>query len=180
MQQICIFADNEEYKEQKEAYEKLQKPAGRTRYNVPTYIKFYSLYQYDRQKFRKLLNIWLDTEEGKNRTLDTLKAKQEETLKLCYNVDESGKPLKDSDEKHIFRYSQMQKIYEAIYQTLIERGLISVLSVGTFEYDIFIVNTEEMQAEVKGTALKSLDERLKIHIKALRELRNDKMANWKA
>jgi hypothetical protein len=66
----------------------------------------------------------------------------------------------------------MQRIYEAIYQTLIERGLVSVLRQGVYEYDRFIINAEEMQAEVKGTALKSLNDRLKIHIQALRELRN--------
>ena len=43
----------------------------RVRYEVPTYIKFYSLYQYDRDKFRQLLNEWLETKEGKNRTLQT-------------------------------------------------------------------------------------------------------------
>ena len=50
--------------------------------------------------------------------------------------------------------------------------MVSVLTQGTFEYDRFIINAEEMQAEVKGTALKSLNDRLRIHIQALRELRN--------
>jgi hypothetical protein len=176
VQQICIFNGKEEFTAHLQEYEQSNNRQ-RIRYDVPTYIKFYSLYQYDRQKFRELLNIWLKTDEGKNRTIETLKAKQDEILKLCYNVDENGKPLKDSDEAHIWRYATMQRIYEAIYQTLIERGLVSVLTQGVYEYDRFIINAEEMQAEVKGTALKSLNERLRIHIKALRELRNDKVAN---
>jgi diaminopimelate dehydrogenase len=44
----------------------------------------------------------------------------------------------------------MQRIYEAIYQTLIERGLVSVLTQGVYEYDRFIINAEEMQAEHSG------------------------------
>ena len=176
MQQICIFTGKEEFEAHLKEYEQTNNRL-RIRYDIPTYIKFYSLYQYDRQKFRELLNIWLKTDEGKNRTIETLKAKQDEILKLCYNVDENGKPLKDSDEAHIWRYATLHRIYEAIYQTLIERGLVSVLRQGTFEYDRFIINAEEMQAEVKGTALKSLNDRLKIHIQALRELRNDKVAN---
>ena len=48
----------------------------RIRYKVPTYIKFYSIYQYDRLLFRKLMNEWLASKEGKNRTLKTLAKEQ--------------------------------------------------------------------------------------------------------
>ena len=82
----------------------------RVRYEVPKFIKFYSLYQYDRNKFAELLKIWLETEAGKNRTLETLKAKQTEILELCYIRDENGKPLKDSDEKHIYRVNVLSTL----------------------------------------------------------------------
>ena len=90
----------------------------RVRYEVPTYIKFYSIYQYDREKFTKLLKIWLETDEGKNRTLETLKAKQNEILELCYVKDAEGNLLRDSDENHIFRYPTLAKIYRLIYNQI--------------------------------------------------------------
>ena len=37
----------------------------RIRYDVPNYLNFYSLYQYDRNKFRESLRAWLKTDEGK-------------------------------------------------------------------------------------------------------------------
>jgi hypothetical protein len=158
----------------------------RIRYEIPTYIKFYTIYQYDREKFTKLLKIWLETDEGKNRTLDTLKAKQDEILELCYKRDENGNKLRDSDENHIFRYPTLAKIYKLIYNqiganpfnTFYEQdGLIVSRDVYTKEdytYQGKIYKGQKfvnVSASIKGTDNLPIKQRVIIHIRLLRLLR---------
>lgn len=158
----------------------------RIRYEVPTYIKFYTIYQYDREKFTKLLKIWLETDEGKNRTLDTLKAKQDEILEHCYKRDENGNKLRDSDENHIFRYPTLAKIYKLIYNqiganpfnTFYEQdGLIVSRDVYTKEdytYQGKIYKGQKfvnVSASIKGTDNLPIKQRVIIHIRLLRLLR---------
>lgn len=158
----------------------------RIRYEVPTYIKFYTIYQYDREKFTKLLKIWLETDEGKNRTLETLKAKQDEILELCYKRDENGNKLRDSDENHIFRYPTLAKIYKLIYNqiganpfnTFYEQdGLIVSRDVYTKEDYTYQGKTYKGQkfvnvsASIKGTDNLPIKIRVIIHIRLLRSLR---------
>lgn len=152
-----------------ESYEKayLSQKVKRIRYDVPTYIKFYSIYQYDRLKFRELMNEYLKTTEGKHRTLETLKRKQNEILDICYVRDNNGKPLRDCDEKHIFRTSILQKLHELIYAEL---GL-NPFTESTYEVSGLIVYPEEKQAELKDTWNMSIKDRVKAHIKLLRKLR---------
>ena len=158
----------------------------RIRYEVPTYIKFYSIYQYDRFKFTELLKIWLDTDEGKNRTLETLKAKQDEILELCYVRDKDGHLLRDFDENHIFRYMTLAKIYNLIYNLIganpfVERyeqdGLIVSRDIYTkedYEYQGKMYKGQEfvnVSASIKGTDNLPIKIRVIIHIRLLRLLR---------
>ncbi len=159
----------------------------RIRYEIPTYLKFYSIYQYDRDKFTKLLKIWLETDEGKNRTLETLKAKQDEILELCYVRDKDGHLLRDSDENHIFRYPTLAKIYNLIYNLIganpfVKRyeqdGLIVSRDVYTKEDYIYqgkIYKGQEfvnVSASIKGTDNLPIKQRVIIHIRLLRLLRS--------
>ena len=141
---------------------------GEKRYRppVPTYLKFYSVDKYDRQKFRDLLNEWLATDEGKHRTYATLKRKQIEILRQCYERDDEGKILKDSDEKHIYRVKDLQKIYERIYHYVI----IGV-RFGNNEIDGLIIDDIEQQAELIGTWRLSVYDRMRVHIALLRMLK---------
>ena len=158
----------------------------RIRYEIPTYLKFYSIYQYDRDKFTKLLKIWLDTDEGKNRTFETLKAKQDEILELCYVRDKDGHLLRDSDENHIFRYPTLAKIYNLIYnliganpfvESYEQDGLIVSRDVYTKEdytYQGKIYKGQEfvnVSASIKGTDNLPIKQRVIIHIRLLRLLR---------
>lgn len=141
----------------------------RIRYDVPNYLNFYSLYQYDRNKFRELLRKWLKTDEGKNRTLKTLQAKQDEILEQCYIRDENGNKLRDSDEKHIFRYRTLFDIQRAIYDKIqwefINTGSIFIVDDINLDYD-------DKTAEIKGTEWgMSIKNRIKKHIRLLRLLR---------
>lgn len=141
----------------------------RIRYDVPNYLNFYSLYQYDRDKFRQLLREWLKTDEGKNRTLETLQAKQDEILEQCYIRDENGHKLRDSDEKHIYRYITFHKILREIYDKIqwefIHTGSIFIIDDINLDYD-------DKTAEIKGTEWgMSIKDRVIIHIRLLRLLR---------
>lgn len=158
----------------------------RVRYEVPTYIKFYSIYQYDREKFTKLLKIWLETNEGENRTLETLKAKQSEILELCYVKDAEGNLLRDSDENHIFRYPTLAKIYNLIYNLIganpfidnyEQDGLRVIRDIYTeedYEYQGKTYKGQKfvnVSASIKGTDNLPIKQRVIIHIRLLRLLR---------
>lgn len=141
----------------------------RIRYEVPNYLNFYTLYQYDRNKFRELLRAWLKTEDGKNRTLETLKAKQDEILEECFIRDIRGNKLKDSDEKHIYRYKTLFEIQRAIYDKIqwefIHTGSIFIIDDISLDYD-------DKTAEIKGTEWgMSIKDRVIKHIRLLRLLR---------
>lgn len=141
----------------------------RKRYKVPTFINFYTLYQYDREKYRLLMREWLKTDEGKNRTYETLKNKHNEILEKCYIRDEHGNKQKDSDIKHIYRYRTLHKIYFEIYNCVkyefFRKGKIE-------QIDGLMYSVEEEQAELLNTWRLPLKTRIKLHIKLLRLLRN--------
>ena len=158
----------------------------RIRYEVPTYIKFYSIYQYDREKFTKLLKIWLETDEGKNRTLETLKAKQSEILELCYKRDENGNKLRDSDEQYVKWVKPLTTIYELIYNQIganpfidnyEQDGLRVIRDIYTEEEYEYQGKTYKGQkfvnvsASIKGTDNLPIKQRVIIHIRLLRLLR---------
>ena len=140
----------------------------RIRYKVPTYKKFYSIWQYDRLKFRELLNVHLKdikTSPFKN---------QWEILDLCYIRDEKGKKLRDCDEAHIFRAGTLQRVYEKIFDYT---GVMFIDNPGAWESFKVIKENGlniypcEGQAEIENSWQLSIEKRLKLHIKLLRLLR---------
>lgn len=148
----------------------------RIRYKVPTFIKFYSIYQYDRLKFRKLLNIWLKTPEGQSRTRNTVIEKQREILEQCWVLDENGNKQRDSDTLHIFRYRTLHKILEIIAQTLIKE--YGIQDKNSIEYlfrrtniKIYKSSISKPQAELANTAYNDIKSRILVHLKLLRSLR---------
>jgi hypothetical protein len=173
---MSLFTGVEGFEEHEKAYLSI-KPK-RIHYDTPTYLKFYTIYQYDRIKFRELMNAWLETEGGKdeNRTLAALLKKQQEVLEICYVRDEQGKKIRDSDEKHIYRYVTLWNIRKAILTELNFKKMAALAKSGQ---DI-IVNGEVIaidyvgdQAGLKDTEDMSLGDRVKAHIKLLRKLRGN-------
>ena len=149
----------------------------RVRYSVPTYEKFYSIWQYDRSKFRELLNEWLKSDEGKNRTLDSLRKKQAEILEECWILDENNNKKRDCDEPHIFRYQTLQKILECIAYTLINN--YNIQNIDSVKYllkrtNIMIYKPIEglkPQAEILHTILDDIKTRILIHLRLLKYLK---------
>lgn len=141
----------------------------RKRYRVPTFVNFYTLYQYDRDKYRLLIREWLKTDEGKNRTYETLKSKHNQILEMCYIRDENGNKQKDCDIKHIYRYHTLHKIYNEIYNCVkyefFRNGKIKLI-------EGLMYSVDEEQAELLNTWRLPLKTRIKLHIRLLRLLRN--------
>lgn len=129
------------------------------KYIPPDYIKFYTIYQYDRIKFKKLLRKEVAKLKPKND--DEFKNIQKGILIKCYIRDEKGNKKRDTDEKHIFRYATLEKIFEIIY--------LSCKQVGNYPGLLFY--DDEMQAEIKNTWNLPVFERVKIHIRLLREIK---------
>lgn len=159
----------EGFEELENERKKIEEKPERIRYDIPTYEKFYTIYQYDRLKFRELLNAWLKTPEGKHRTLETLRQAQEDILNQCYILDENKKPKRDCDEKHIFRVSALQNIHEQIFNEIMFKRMSGKLLKGNF----ITVCYEEQQAEIKDSWTMSIKDRVKAHIKLLRKLRTE-------
>lgn len=167
-EEMSLFSNLEGFEELEREYKKIKDKPERIRYKIPTYEKFYSIYQYDRLKFRELMNAWLLSQEGKNRTLETLREKQKEILEQCYILDENGNKKRDCDEIHIYRIGVLQRIRELIFQEIMLKRMGGKLLQG----DYLIVDYEGQQAEMKDTWQFSIKDRVKIHIKLLRRLRN--------
>lgn len=166
---MSLFSNLKGFEELENEYQKIQSKPERIRYDIPTYEKFYSIYQYDRVKFRELMNDWLKTSEGQHRTLETLRQIQESILNKCYILDSNGKPKRDCDEKHIFRVSFLQKLHKQIFQEIMFKRMSGKLLKGEF----ILMHYEDEQAEIKDSWQMSIKDRIKVHIKLLRKLRTE-------
>lgn len=166
---MSLFSNVQGFEELEKEYKKIREKPERIRYEIPTYEKFYSIYQYDRLKFRELMNAWLKTKEGKERTLESLRKAQEGILEQCYILDENGKRKRDCDEVHIFRISALQKIREQIFNEIMFKRMSGKLLKG----DFITICYEEQQAEIKDSWSMSIKDRVKAHIKLLRKLRGE-------
>ena len=129
------------------------------KYTAPDYIKFYSVYQYDRIKFKKLLRK--EVAKLKPKSNEEFKEIQNRILIKCYIRDENGERKRDTDEKHIFRYKSLQAIFSTLYS----------LSQRVGKHPDLLYFDDEMQAEIKNTWYLPVSERVKIHIRLLRELK---------
>lgn len=153
----------------------------RIKNKVPTYIKFYTLYQYDRLKFRKLLNKWLATDEGKKRTYKDLVKKQRELLEKCWVLDENNNRQRDCDEQHIYRYKTLHRILECIAQCLINNYGINTPEMFNYLFRrtklaVYMPQSEEQeetkpQAELLNTMLSDIKTRTILHLHLLRGLK---------
>ena len=134
----------------------------RVRYAEPTYRKFYSVIQYDRKKFRRILNMKLN---GYKCLKDLT---QDDILKLCYIKDEGGRLIYDSDEKHIYRYATLQRLYNILYNYTAISPFEKAEYVKIHRLNCWVT---EQQAEIDGTCYLPLGERVRIYIRLLRLLK---------
>jgi len=143
------------------------------KYIPPDYIKFYTIYQYDRIKFKKLLRKEIAKLKPKND--EEFKQIQKRILNKCYLRDENGNKKRDTDERHIFRYTVLEKIFEKIYLFHVKSADLF----GTPFFDAINYYDDEKQAEIKNTWNLPVFERVKIHIRLLREIRKLRQGSGK-
>lgn len=90
------------------------------------------------------------------------------SYKFCHINPLTNELQYDGDERHIFRVKNLQLIYSLIYDYT---GVNPFERADKIEMDGLTVYLEDMQAEIKGTEMLSIKERLKVHIKLLRLLK---------
>ena len=142
-------------------------PQKEDNYVPPDYMKFYTVYQYDRFKFKDKLRAAVKKKKPKNEK--EFKELQDRILLKCYIRDEKGKRKRDTDEKHIFRYKALENIYSELYDRLGQRAEnIGSLFFGAKE---IILYPEDEQAEIKNTWNLPVLERVKMHIELIKEIK---------
>lgn len=87
-------------------------------------------------------------------------------------LDKEDKKQHRGDEKHIYRVATLQKIYEKIYDFC---NINPFMKFDSIDYHGLTLWYEDKQAEIKGTELLSIKDRLRLHIKLLKSLRQGKV-----
>lgn len=149
---------------------------GKPQNYIPPYKAIYSLYKYDKQKYRgifiRLRELAYKYNEGIFYRVNPYKV-----LDLCY-LKEDGKRtrIEIKEEKHIYRYKALNKILTEIALTLTGRyRLLTSPEVLKYLYRRtgIVFHLEEMQAEMYLRE-DAIGYRLKYHIELLRQLRKRK------
>ena len=91
--------------------------------------------------------------------------------RLSWQDEETKEWFYDSDEKHIFRIRDLQKIHSLIYGYC---GINLFEQAESVEKFGLVCWVEDKQAEIKDTWRLSIKDRIKIHLKLLRLLRQGK------
>lgn len=174
----CLTIYNEWKNGRAKTEEEREKYKGiRAHYNIPSYKKIYTVYQYDQEKFNK---IWgriqeLSFKYGRHIYDNTNPYR---VLKLCYVRDDLGGLVHLKDEKHIYRYKALHRINELIANTLREKHNIQTTREALIdlykETGIIYYNDDiEPSADLEALTLKPLYIRLKVAIRLLRLLNCD-------
>lgn len=95
-------------------------------------------------------------------------AERKRIRKKHYSLDVNGEKMSKSDEKHIFRISVLHKIYNAIYSHFLFKF---TLLEDVTNIDGLLFYQEELQAEIDGMQMKSIETRIYAHLELLRLLK---------
>lgn len=95
-------------------YKRERKTKKRIRAKYPSYLKVYSIYQYDHNKYRELYKPIIKKALEEDNPDIYWKANPYDLLNECYFRDKKGNKKRLGDEKHIFRYKTLYKLYKEI------------------------------------------------------------------
>lgn len=144
--------------------------------------KFYSLYMFDEIKYHKLVKSYLNA--NKLVTYSDIPAEELKRIKnSCYIRDELGQRRPLGDCKHIFRYRTLYKLLAELGAVL-THGVVfqdDVVYYHSFAGCFFKISIDyykngnkyvcEKLAEVEGSSDLSIKQRVLLHLKVLRKLR---------
>jgi hypothetical protein len=134
----------------------------------PQYDKFYSLYVFDEITYHRLLKAYMRVKKINN-VYDIDYLIRKEIREICHPVDEYGKKRIKGDERHIFRMSVLQKILAKLYQEVLFKIEWTAQEV-YYTYGLAIYREDE-QAEIDGTQMLSIKERVKLHLQLLKMIK---------
>ncbi|MCM1003598.1 MAG: hypothetical protein NC408_04580 [Candidatus Gastranaerophilales bacterium] len=176
--QLDMFSQNQgdDFTHLIEEYEKLKKPkeGQRIHYDIPTYKKVYSVYQFDWNRYVRFFRTLrfrayktLDNKglESAQRYWD--KINPYEIINRCIILDGLGKPKHLGDEHHIYRIDSLRQIHHKIYDYCEKEALQQF---GVSKQHGLICHIEDQQAELANTWHLPIKQRLKLHIQVLRNL----------
>ena len=166
--QLLIFADflKKNKKEKKK----------RIRYLIPTYKKVYSIFQYDQQKY---MDIWKRIRElaiKLNKPSIFFDVSPQKVLRLCY-IRENGHRKHLGDSKHIYRLKSLYKIQAHLFNY--SRIPLNLNAANELKWErsgvlFFYDHYDGGYAEIIGTDTLPIKERVILHIRLLRYLRQGK------
>ena len=144
----------------------MPKKKKRIRYEIPSYKKVYSIYQYDQQKY---MNIFEKVQKLANKYSPKIfyNTNPYKVLKSCYIKDYEGNLQHQGDARHIFRLKTLYKIYTEIYKNIEtnpfnefykENGLLIWFSPG--EKEAYL----SFGAELENTSSLPINKRVSIHV----------------
>ena len=171
------------------------KPKKRVRFSETVWVKFYSVYAFNESKFHDICDAfekhkWLKLykyPELRIHELTNCTSKDKVLfLNLSYALDEEGQKQHLGDEKHIYRYKTLNKIKELIanyidyhYTEELPQSEYFTLYIEKYTDDYYTYRGTQYkgenfviaEVEINNTWQLSIKQRLLIHIKALRLLR---------
>lgn len=136
----------------------------------PQYDKFYTLYAFDEIGYHRELKHIIKKQKLKGVYCLPL-AERKKIRNKHYSLDINGDRMPKSDEKHIFRISVLHKIYNAIYSHFLFKF---ALNEDVTNIDGLLFYQEELQAEIDGMQMKSIEDRIYTHLTLLRLLKQGK------
>ena len=159
----------------------------------PQWDKFYALYAFDEIKYHKLLEGYIKDNNLKG-IYDIDKQLLADYKEQCYVLNEYGEKKPLGDEKHIFKYKLLQKLYEEIakyvsYPLSLEDSIFKqdglIVYISHFkkgQYKWFDIDKRKentftgrkfniIQAEIENTWDLPIKDRVLLHIKLLRLLK---------
>jgi hypothetical protein len=171
-----------------------------TNYPFPDYIKVYSIYAYDHDKYIEEY-AKLRKKAIKHKDLSIFYGiSPYEVIKKCLYFYDDGSKQFLNDEKHIYRFKTLQKIYETICKIILKKEKLSLFDNARLEYcgvridyDVYLDEIYEyktaregikkfkgqrfdvLTAELIGSENLSIYQKLKIHISLLRYLRQENL-----
>lgn len=147
----------------------------RIHYKIPKYKKIYSVWQYNKPKYNKIYGRLQKLAIKYNNKNIYYKVNPYDVLRICA-VYKNQHIVRLKDQRHIYRYSALQKISEAIAKELRKsHNLFVCADVLKYLYKktfIFYDDAETPQAEYMPAVTLPLKDRIKANIQVLRLLRD--------
>lgn len=136
----------------------------------PQYDKFYTVYAFDEIGYHRELKRIIK-EKKLNGVYCLPLSERKKIRNKHYPLDIYGNKMPKNDEKHIFRIAVLHRIYSAIYSHFLFKFAFHK---NITNIDGLLFYQDDLQAEIDGTQMKSIEDRIYAHLALLRLLKQGK------